>query len=215
MNLFNFFVFFTLFSNYYSFENELNETVQTNQTNQLNESDLNFPSNPNDLFFSESVQSDKLNGTVFCLNPGTVSEECSYNGICTNEGTCDCDDGYTTHPKNSNRACNYKQKSRVTAFLFSFFLGVESGAGEWYLGNTDLALGQLFLTWLGCGFICIATCIISIICQKKSEGEISCLTSSLGFLWLIGVVIWWFCDWILIVKGKIQDKNGVDTYDDF
>jgi TM2 domain len=43
----------------------------------------------------------------------------------------------------------YSDKSKLTAGLLELFLG-GFGAGRWYLGNTGMALGQLF-TCGGCG----------------------------------------------------------------
>lgn len=145
-----------------------------------------------------------------CSTPGLKVEECNYRGTCTTAGYCICDDGYTTYPENSSTGCNYKQKSRVVAFLLSFFLGAESGAGEWYLGNTGLAVGQLLLLWGGLLLSCCCTIGFTLDGGDK-RGLNSCFT----FFLTIGVIVWWFYDWISIVNGDIKDSNGVDTYNNF
>ncbi len=163
------------------------------------------------IFNGNAAVSSTDNSTDYgCTTPGQKSGQCSWHGICNDNGGCVCDNGYTTH--DSDVGCNYKQKSRVIAFLFSFFLGPEGGAGEWYLGNTQLALGQLLTTWVGLFGILILTCIFG-----ACAGEVAGMGFGglFGVLWMFAVVIWWFCDWIMIVNGQIKDGNGVDTYNDF
>ena len=145
-----------------------------------------------------------------CTDFGQNSVYCDYNGICLPSGVCRCDDGYITFPKSSTISCNYKQKSRLNAFLFSFFLGIEGGAGEWYLGNENLALGQLLFTWAT--FFCILIFVCCLLAAfNTTEGFGGCCAYILCSLWCFGIVIWWMCDWIMIINGQTKDGNGAPT----
>ena len=106
-----------------------------------------------DIVTVQSVMQPVIN----CTSPAS----CSWNGFCVDINTCRCDDGYTTHYNKGNnkdnnnvtKACNYKQKSRLVAFLLQFFLFIV-GAGNWYLDNVALAAGQLIYNFGGTMMIC-------------------------------------------------------------
>ncbi len=163
------------------------------------------------IFETYNSASDAVVEEVYygCTTPGLKVAECDYNGVCTATGGCHCDDGYVTHDS-PTVGCNYKQKSRVIAFLLSFFLGIEGGAGEWYLGNEELALAQLLTTWVGLIGIAILMCALS--CAFGEGGQAIAI---LYVPWVLCVLIWWMCDWILIIKGDMKDGNGVETYNNF
>ena len=168
---------------------------------------LLFSVNANFLRNSSSEISFGLSMNSNCSTIGIQSEYCSFNGICTTSTSCKCDDGYITFPTDNKEQCNYKQKSMLIAFLLSFFLGIVSGAGEWYLGNIGLAVGQLVFMWGFSPFICIIAC-----CAASISGEdnkvFSCLFKCLGALWGSGIIVWWLCDWIMIINGTTNDSNG-------
>ena len=144
-----------------------------------------------------------------CTDVGYISSQCSYHGICLSDGNCDCDKGYITH--NSDIACNYEQKSKYIAFLLSFFLGMVGGGGEWYLNNTELALGQLLFFWVVPIGACIIGCCLSILARDESAGK--CVSAAISACWGFGIIIWWICDWAFILNGDRTDSNGVSTYD--
>ncbi len=165
----------------------------------------------NNLYLLRHVDNAIVNGATFdigkniinCTNVGQNSLECNYNGICLLNGNCKCNAGYITFPDSSTTGCNYKQKSKWVAFLLSFFLGPEAGAGEWFLGNENLALGQLLFTW-----VTLIAIGIFALCTNGASGI-------LAIPWILGVMLWWLCDWILIINGHTNDGNGAPTFDGF
>jgi len=92
------------------------------------------------------------NITARIYNPCTNNIDCGQ-GICdTNRtiGTCICFRGWTLALDGSNQ-CNYQQKSKLAAFLLSFFIG-GLGADWFYLsvGNSGyIAAGVFKLLTLG------------------------------------------------------------------
>jgi TM2 domain len=70
----------------------------------------------------------------------------NFGAAPTGYGAHDPSAPYGRHPLTGEA---YSDKSKLTAGLLELFLG-GVGAGRWYLGNTGLALGQLF-TCGGCG----------------------------------------------------------------
>ena len=95
--------------------------------------------------------------------PCKTQGECG-NGICEigvkwNETTtvhlCKCDEGYINY---DGKPCEYGQKSKLTAFLISFFLGelggdwfyLSQGSGAYIVGGIFklLTLGGLGIWWL-------------------------------------------------------------------
>lgn len=77
------------------------------------------------------------------------------------------------------------KKKKVVAALLCFFLGM-LGIHRFYLGYTTLGIVQLALTIVG--FI---TLILGV-----------------GLLMLIGISVWVFVEFILILTGTIKDSKG-------
>jgi hypothetical protein len=77
-----------------------------------------------------------------CTTIGAYSNVCSNNGVCTSSQQCKCNKGYITFPSDHYPYCNYKQKSQLIAFLLEFFLGLEGGAGEFYIENKSFGITQ-------------------------------------------------------------------------
>ncbi|AYV77643.1 MAG: hypothetical protein Dasosvirus17_3 [Dasosvirus sp.] len=125
---------------------------------------------------------------------GTSS--CSYNGQCDDSGNyCHCYAGYITYQPSSDVQCNYEQKKRSEAFWLEIFFGMV-GAGEWYLGNIDIATGQLAMflgikVLYGCFYIFIG---------KNAKTGVSIPYLALG--------IWIIVDCIYIGTGNRLDGNG-------
>ena len=95
------------------------------------------------VFFTPSISL----ATTSC----TSNADCGSNGVCaTSTSTCNCTKAnYVT--VQSDKPCAYEQKSKLTAFLLSFFLG-GFGADWFYLsaGNGGyIAAGVFKLLTLG------------------------------------------------------------------
>lgn len=73
------------------------------------------------------------------------------NGACTISGVCQCNDAWVDR---DGAACSYEQKSKLTAFLLSFFAG-GVGADWFYLarGNGGYIAAGVFKLLTGgfCG----------------------------------------------------------------
>ena len=162
------------------------------------------------------------------------NEGCNYRGNCKSDGDCVCDDGYATSD-DSQTQCDYKMKSRLIAFLLQLFLGAFSGAGEWYLGNVDYAIGQLLLCIGGfCFIICFMPILFACFSIEKKETEsktvdftvdttdeneccnniILIIYTLFATLIPVGITIWWIYDLVMIANGTRTDHNGMETSDD-
>jgi len=140
----------------------------------------------------------------------TDYSDCNYNGVCTKEKTCRCNDGYITFPEDNESGCNYKQKNTLTAFLLQFFLGGFSGAGYFYLDVIPYGVGELFLFWGFFFCICIfACCLIASVKNGNDDNTcLSILVSLFGCLWIIGILVWWIYSLVTIANGSQLDGNG-------
>jgi hypothetical protein len=142
--------------------------------------------------------------------------DCNYRGVCTNTNVCQCDDGYTTFPENHSTGCNYKQKSSLTALLLQLFFWM-FGAGYFYLGVIDLAVGELFLFWGGLIFACVLGCIF--VCVKNNYEEnpnydiVSATTNLFVCLVMIGCATWWIYSMVKMGNGIQLDGNGATLAD--
>lgn len=144
------------------------------------------------------------NETSLALVGSNCTEEaCNYNGVCTNTGACYCFHGYITYNSDDGGSCNYKQKETFAAFLLEFFLGMEFGAGYWYIGQNGLAAGQLVFFWGSILVYCIIFCI------GKNSGKCAAVIAGLfGCLHAIALLGWWIYALVDIAGGTITDGDG-------
>eukprot|EP01084_Bolivina_argentea_P053476 98185_1 len=132
---------------------------------------------------------------------------CNTHGICVSnhpEVGCQCDYGYTTFNSQDSTMCNYKQKSQLTAFLLSVFLG-GVGAGRFYVGDIGSGVVLLSLIIVGCCYGCFA------IVQTSDNDLYSYLIVGEGVIpaCLCANVLWVVIDSVLFAVNKIPDENGV------
>lgn len=164
---------------------------------------LEFPSISNELTqidISNLSSSDILSSTNNC----TISNCPPGRGICV-EDKCLCAYGYVTFNKSENHAqifCNYKQKSRLTAFFLEFFFPI--GIGHAYAGKVYLAIIKfsLFLI-LVCG-TCGELCCIGI---ENNKGVI-CSAILILFVLLFWLAMCFF-DLFAYAFGYYTDGNGI------
>jgi len=141
--------------------------------------------------------------TPFSSN-STCPNNCSFHGICTEANQCDCYSSYVYDD------CSYKQKSRLTAFLLSFFLGTFA-IDRFYLGYKWQSALKLILGIFVCCLCCTAYSIV------KSTRNSNLQSLVLGLSWCLlnlGTFVWWLTDVILIGSGNLGDGNGVSTAPD-
>jgi len=152
-----------------------------------------------------TVQSVGQTSGNFTCDAGKVAAECSYHGICRDDGkSCVCSDGYTTS-QSSSIQCDYKQKDTVAAFLLELFLG-QFGGGYFYLGLIPPAVGQLCLFVLGLIPLCFIVCMGAL---TESEGCVFVLAACYSCLWTIAVIGWWIASLVMIARATIVDGNGM------
>lgn len=129
-------------------------------------------------------------------------DDCGDHGRCRNS-KCVCDEGYITWEDPS--PCSYRQESKLTAFLVSFFVGALGI--DWFVLSKGSAkyiaagVGKLILS-CGC---CAGICSFVGDSLKESVGSIcSCISALLS----CGSAVWYFVDWIRILANAFPDGNG-------
>merc|ERR1711997_147906 len=150
------------------------------------------------ILFGLSVMADE--GEFPCISKGQGL--CGKHGECNatviSSGFCECEEGYIHW---EGEPCAYEQKSKLTAFLLSFFLGI-LGADWFYLsqgqaGYIVAGLIKLFFPVITC---CCAACCGGLAGELGAKGVAACN----GLI----VTIWYFVDWIRILVDSFNDGNG-------
>lgn len=128
---------------------------------------------------------------------------------------CQCFNGYMTW--HYMEACTYRQRSKLTAFLVSFFVGMFGV--DWFVlsrGNAGYIVAGIIklLISFGC---CIGWPIVFSNRDTKSRNNIV-FGSFISATLTIASVIWWLTDWIRILSEAFYDGNGAplqrwDYYD--
>ena len=157
------------------------------------------------LVYLASAQEDVNKETNTTIN-------CNYGTYNQWHDKCICFDKYTTHDALPDNFCNYEQKSQLTGFLLSFFLGY-TGAGRFYIGQVLEPVLKLLMPIMFC-CLCIPLCIPSCAKQKdgsdpdRDETKMSCCNC----LFTVAVFIWWLHDVILFGLNNFNDSEGVELY---
>lgn len=149
----------------------------------------------------EQIAALPINCTDFRVN-------CAGNGVCASATECKCDKGYVTFECPPEVQCCYKQESRVTIFLLSFFVGI-TGAPYFVLGAVGLGVAILVLCVCG---TCISSCAGAATASDSSAsaGNWSALLVALGMMAALAASIWWIVLWIMVAAGaEFKDTNGV------
>ena len=136
-----------------------------------------------------------------------TSNACGHGFCDTTTQLCKCDSGWVDD--RSGTSCSYEQKKQLTAFLLEFFLGA-TGAGQFYVGNNNLAIGQLWGLLFG-GLITTllgASMGLPMDSSVRIHQSISSAFIALGLSALLADVVWWIIDTIRFGMNKIEDKNG-------
>jgi len=155
----------------------------------------------------QSVIVSEVNATG-CINA------CSENGYCSNvtysNGVslleCNCF---------ANRAhddCSYPRKSKLLSFIFSFLFGY-FGVDRFYLGYNEIGLFKLLFTIMICAIPCLPLYCVCCMDEEATNALYSFVIVAI-ICFFIGMWIWWFVDWILIVSDSLPDANGVSLDND-
>ena len=147
------------------------------------------------------------------INPSEVrshaSKACNYRncppnqGVCY-EGECICAYGFTTLDIEEEplKYCNYKQKSRMTAFFLEFFFPI--GLGHIYAAKYLLALIKFSLFFLFFCGVCGEICCMNLNMDKLMFCSAFTLLADMCF-WLTFQLV----DLICYAFGFYKDGNGV------
>lgn len=139
---------------------------------------------------------------------------CSNHGQCMNNDFtyCNCQERYTTYPKQSKKQCNYKKKDRLVAFGLHFMCGLPFGIGEYYLENKQIGTIQLLLFWptqilfklIDYIILSHSTFITSSNWNNWKNWLFTYYTYMILFIWLI--------DLLLILFGYRKDGYDINTF---
>ena len=123
------------------------------------------------------------------------------SGYCNENNECVCTKGYDTVDDLSRGDfyCNYKKKSKVTAFLLEFILGF--GSGLFYIERTTLATIKMIYTTITCLMFCQYHSI-------RKITELKRFAIPLERILLVGWAVWQIIDGILIAFGFYKDGYG-------
>lgn len=150
--------------------------------------------------------------STFPFNNTICKDTCRY-GTCVNNTTCACNNYYITYNKNRPlkyySQCNYKQVSKLNAFLFSFFLG-PTAMDLLYMGYIDNAAAKLLSPLV----IILISIIMFFIGKRKDKIKLIVASKICELIATITIFIWWMMDWISILNNSYTDFNGVRLYED-
>ena len=118
---------------------------------------------------------------------------------------CRCPRGYITWTL--MQVCQYRQRTKLAAFLLSFFLGIFGI--DWFVlsrANSRFLLAgtmKLLLT-IGCA---IGWPTLIIIVPKTKSHLVSILTG-INVLLTVTSFVWWLTDWVRILANVFSDGHG-------
>ena len=140
-------------------------------------------------------------GTLCDLDHG----ECiQYDDSDKKKNICKCHEGYDTNSKISEVHCNYKQKSKIKAFLLELIFCF--GAGHFYLHNYKKAISKLVM------LIILSLCFKFFKINTKSK-ELNNLEIKIIFIivgiFYIGVFFMHIIDLAFLGKNKYKDGNDI------
>jgi hypothetical protein len=116
-------------------------------------------------------------------------------------------------------ACSYEQRTKLAAFLVSFFVG-PLGV-DWFLlsrGNAGYIVAGIIklLVSLACG---IGWPVVLLNASKKKPKQIA-IANIFNIILTATAIIWWLTDWIRVLSNVFYDGNeaplqpwGYDYYD--
>ncbi|CAF0930692.1 unnamed protein product [Rotaria sordida] len=118
---------------------------------------------------------------------------------------CQCYYGYITW--HFMETCTYQQRTKLTAFLVSFFVGTLGI--DWFVlsrGNAGYIIAGIvkLLISLGC-FIGWPLLFVS---RSKNSRKYIAINSFINAILTAASVIWWLTDWIRILANVFYDGNG-------
>ncbi|UJR23795.1 hypothetical protein I4U23_026772 [Adineta vaga] len=118
---------------------------------------------------------------------------------------CQCHRGYITW--RWMNVCNYEQRTKLTAFLLSFFVGIFGI--DWFIlsrGQTEYIIAGIIKLLISFGCI-IGWPIIILHLSKKKSGIVT-IPNMINVSLSVTSFLWWLTDWIRILADVFYDGNG-------
>jgi hypothetical protein len=119
--------------------------------------------------------------------------------------TCQCYRGYITWRYMD--VCNYEQRTKLTAFLVSFFVG--TFGVDWFVlsrGNAGYIVAGIIKLLVSCG--CIFGWPIIIVGLSKANPNMIVAGRGINTVLSLASSVWWLTDWIRILADVFYDGNG-------
>jgi hypothetical protein len=118
---------------------------------------------------------------------------------------CECYPGYITWY--FMETCSYEQRTKLTAFLVSFFVGTLGI--DWFVlsrGNAGYIIAGIIKLIISFG-CCIGWPLLLLGVNKKSRQYIL-IGNVINVTLTATSLIWWLIDWIRILSNVFYDGNG-------
>jgi hypothetical protein len=170
---------------------------------------INVNSSPTDItpvVVTSTVEIVAVNKNRECFTDG----DCNGHGQCSNESICVCDRGWRKDINSADtKYCAYKQRSKKTAFLLSFFTGA-FGVDWFYLSHGDfgyITAGILKLL-LSCG-CCCAWPLTYFGPEIQNSESVKAKLRGVSTCFTLLAFAWWIVDWARILGNRFPDGRGV------
>ncbi|CAF3786783.1 unnamed protein product [Rotaria sordida] len=142
----------------------------------------------------------------------TIDIHCNGHGQCRlNETGCDCDRGWITYDNraDTNKYCDYQQRSKKLAFFLSLFLGF-FGIDWFYLsrGHLGYIVVGLLKLLIGCG-CCSAWSLTYFRPEIQNTESVKTKLNGVGIFFSLITFVWWIVDWARILGNKFPDGRAV------
>jgi hypothetical protein len=118
---------------------------------------------------------------------------------------CQCYRGYITWRYFG--VCNYEQRTKLTAFLVSFFVGI-FGIDWFYLSRGNAGYVIAGIIKLSISLSCIIGWPIIVLNISKEKPKFLTLGKIINVALSLTSFIWWLTDWIRILANVFYDGNG-------
>ena len=118
---------------------------------------------------------------------------------------CQCYRGYISWY--FTEICTYEQRSKLTAFLVSFFVGIFGI--DWFVlsrGNIGFIIAGLIKMFIGLG--CCAGWPFALIDRSTKSRNRVLVSNVVAVILTITSVVWWLTDWIRILADVAPDGHG-------
>ncbi|CAF3457739.1 unnamed protein product [Rotaria sp. Silwood1] len=118
---------------------------------------------------------------------------------------CQCYRGYITW--RFMEVCNYEQRTKLTAFLVSFFTGIFGT--DWFVlsrGEARYIIAGIFKLIISFG--CIIGWPITIVGISEKRSRLRMTAEAVSVILSVTSFIWWLTDWIRILADVFYDGHG-------